>query len=88
MDVTLGYLSMGYDSHNPKSCMVAYSARHGRARARASTNASHPSTTITTSIEVEEPSQPSCCAMFKTLPSLSSRAGYSALCTRVLVKRG
>ena len=42
------------------------SARHGQARARASTNASHPSTTITTSIEMEEPSQPSCYDMFAT----------------------
>jgi len=64
------------------------SARHGRARTRASTNASHPSTTITTSIEMEEPSQPSCCDMFATSRSLSSCAGYPALCIRLPVKQG
>jgi hypothetical protein len=85
-DVTVK-LFMGYYSQT-LNCVIACEAHHGRARERASTNASHPSTTITTSIEVEEPSQPSCCAMFATLPSLSSRAGYPALCTRVLVKQG
>jgi hypothetical protein len=49
---------------------------------------SHPSRTITTSIEVEEPSQPSCCDRSTTLRSLSSRAGHHALCTCLPVKRG
>jgi hypothetical protein len=48
---------------------------------------SHPSRTITTSIEVEEPSQPSCCDRSTTLRSLSSRAGHHALCTSLPVKR-
>jgi hypothetical protein len=62
MDVT-AWAIYGLLLPNP-NCVIACKACNGRARARASTNASRPSITITTSIEAEEPSQPSCCDMF------------------------
>jgi hypothetical protein len=40
------------------------------------------------SIAVEEPSQPSCCDMFATSLSLSSRAGYPARCPACQSSRG
>jgi len=69
---------------------LAKLATDEHARAAQAQTPSHPYRTITTSIAVEEPSQPSCCDMFTTLRSLSSDPRWPprTSCTCLAVKRG